>query len=421
MNAINHAKTKRFPFSTSQQLLLAFCALAIPCTPCAQAQVVEKALDQTDNCYPYCTEEEFLNAQPPTSYWDLPTTDEMLLNSHSPRDQSNEVAPTSRPGKTSEAKSIQEVHLLNSYDDNSRDTDITPRNWIQLLTQSFTSQLVNLLSSPQVATNRLDYDTRASDDRLTDVDMAYPYRTVGKLIYKHPDGSDYYCTGVIINPRLVSTAALCVHNGNGEESGWNTDFRFIPAYRKGANPFGTWFVDHIYINQEWYNGNKYGAIDYALLQIRDNEDKERIGDKVGQLGWAVNHLTYEEGWRSTHITAAGYPWTFGKDTIDYTLDELAQSSSGLKPYKDENGEVYPGLYVIGSDWDGAAGSPIIKEFGWVQNENGDRVINFNWVVGLMTFGFPNSTVNGGPEFDGTWLELKDSACMNQAGNCREGE
>jgi V8-like Glu-specific endopeptidase len=444
MNATGCTNNGRFHGSSSRQLSLAalytVTLLCAPYTYAQRAQTLELQMHQTDA--DSWTEEDFIDAEPIIPEWNPMAVDEMVQNSYSRSERVPTIITSGRgKGPTIAVKPDygrfihqpldprREARIRNSNDSSKNyETEAFPQqNTLDSLLQAFTSLLVimsNMNQQGQQATSRQSSETLASEQDLTRVDTSWPYRTVGRLYFKTPDGQEAFCTAAVLRPRLVSTAGQCVHNGNGEETGWHRDFVFVPAYRNGEAPFGTWTASRIFTRREWFEGNGVlpSNADWALLEITD-QDGIRIGDKVGYLGWAVNHLTVDEGWRSTHITALGYPTAFGNN-IEYTLNEMAQVNSGVQPFQNSDGTIVPKVYVIGSDWrPGAGGAPWIKNFGWIQDENGNRVINNNWVVSVTSFMFadPNININGGAEFDGRWLDMKTQACGHQAGNCPEGE
>ena len=74
--------------------------------------------------------------------------------------------------------------------------------------------------------------------RVTDTTL-YPFRTVGMITYCIAAGDcGYSCTGTLISPTLVMTAAHCLFEISGGT--WHTDMTFTPASSSATDaPFGT--------------------------------------------------------------------------------------------------------------------------------------------------------------------------------------
>ncbi|GLF99730.1 trypsin-like serine peptidase [Streptomyces yaizuensis] len=69
---------------------------------------------------------------------------------------------------------------------------------------------------------------------------------VGKVYFRNPvNGLDYMCSAAAINSpskQMVTTAGHCVNTGgvNGAAGQWMQNWVYIPRYRSGARPFGTY-------------------------------------------------------------------------------------------------------------------------------------------------------------------------------------
>jgi hypothetical protein len=165
----------------------------------------------------------------------------------------------------------------------------------------FSSSLVNLLRAAARGNNA--QKTLEENEQRTD--LLFPYSTIGRLFFRKQDGQGYWCSGAVIKPRLVVTAGQCVHSGNGDESGWYKDFKFIPAYRNGSAPFGEWYGRAL-VTVEWYHGGGTvpNSADYAVLEIQDQNGK-KIWENVGHLGWAIKTETRDTCTQELH--GLGYP------------------------------------------------------------------------------------------------------------------
>eukprot|EP01026_Neomeris_dumetosa_P029225 TRINITY_DN2368_c0_g1_i1.p1 TRINITY_DN2368_c0_g1~~TRINITY_DN2368_c0_g1_i1.p1 ORF type:complete len:422 (+),score=43.62 TRINITY_DN2368_c0_g1_i1:130-1266(+) len=120
----------------------------------------------------------------------------------------------------------------------------------------------------------------------------YPYRTIGRILFRC--GSGYQaCTGTLVGPRAVMTAAHCIYS---RDSGRCSDFTFAPGQQKDFKPYGTargidTFVPSSYPRNYDING------DYGLI-ILDSD----VGSQVGWMGFG-----YKCGDTTQDLITAGYP------------------------------------------------------------------------------------------------------------------
>lgn len=125
---------------------------------------------------------------------------------------------------------------------------------------------------------------------------------VGKILGWDRYGG-YSCTGSVIDTyslRLVLTAAHCLYS-NGV---WARRQVFIPDYRNGRRPYGTFKVRAAWVSAYWVR-NSFGAVgsnfDIGILVTRKTWSGERVGEVVG----AIPYRTYPNRRGITDIY--GYP------------------------------------------------------------------------------------------------------------------
>ncbi|KYG30512.1 trypsin-like serine peptidase [Bacillus gaemokensis] len=143
----------------------------------------------------------------------------------------------------------------------------------------------------------------------------------------------YGCTGWMVGPKTVVTAAHCVSEGT-------TSMTVSPGKNEGSNPYGTAKIRQVHISPS-YIGPERPADDWAVINI----DKD-LGNQTRWFG-------YNSGLPNGSITVTGYPgdksygqmWT-GVGSIVRTANNVAYHNvdtyggqSGAPMY-DYNYQVY---------------------------------------------------------------------------------
>jgi V8-like Glu-specific endopeptidase len=73
---------------------------------------------------------------------------------------------------------------------------------------------------------------------------------VGKIFFTL-GATDYVCSGALVRSKhvdVVLTAAHCVSDGHGA---WATNWRFVPGYRDGAEPYGQYTARRFFVSPKW--------------------------------------------------------------------------------------------------------------------------------------------------------------------------
>jgi hypothetical protein len=126
----------------------------------------------------------------------------------------------------------------------------------------------------------------------------YPASTHGKVFFTL-GGADYMCSGTALNSSnrsVVWTAGHCLNEGPGA---YATNWAFVPAYRDGARPFGTWTARALVTTSAWAN---QGDLSYDVgAAVMNTAGGSALTDVVGGRGIAFNYD------RNQFYTSFGFP------------------------------------------------------------------------------------------------------------------
>ncbi len=239
-------------------------------------------------------------------------------------------------------------------------------------------------------------------------DRVHPYRAVGKLFYTKPGGGDFVCSATVLRPRIILTAGHCVHSGRNGNSGFFRNFMFVPAYRNGAAPFGTWDWGWVTTTTTWSTGGGSvpNAADYAIIEMRDQRiggRNTKIGDRTGWMGWKTN------AGHPNHFHALGYPVNLDKGQRLHQVSAQSQGNFGTNTVR------------YGSDMrGGSSGGPIVQNLG--QRATGQTFgqnRGLNQIVGVISSIPTGKAVlySSTSRLDSRFTTLVNRACNHRAGNC----
>ncbi len=137
--------------------------------------------------------------------------------------------------------------------------------------------------------------------------LAYPFTRYEPASYNPAHGkvffsdgaSNYVCSGTALtsgNESVVWTAGHCVNQGPGA---FYTNWAFVPAYKDGARPYGTWTARNLLTTSAWGNNGDFGH-DLGAAVVNTNGGAT-LTDTVGSRGIAFNQSA------SQHYLSHGYP------------------------------------------------------------------------------------------------------------------
>lgn len=229
----------------------------------------------------------------------------------------------------------------------------------------------------------------------TSSQKANPLGRTGRLFFNTPSGTSW-CSASMIRPGVLVTAGHCVANGSGT---WYSGFTYVPAYRSGAAPYGTWtnWLQTTTSNS-WFNGG--GAVpnlqDYAVIVFDRDGNGNRIGDYTGWMGWWTNRAI------GRHITTVGYPGNMYGGEVQVRTDSLA--------YDYGTNNVYWGSDQRG----GSSGSPLVVNLrsGYDNTAATPTENDGNRVSATISWGWVSTApmAQGASVFDSLFAQIMTDVC-----------
>jgi len=120
----------------------------------------------------------------------------------------------------------------------------------------------------------------------------------GKVFFSS-GSTNFVCSGTALtsgNESVVWTAGHCVNEGPGA---FYTNWAFVPAYRDGARPFGTWTARTLLTTAAWGQGGDFSHDEGAA--VVNTNGGQTLTDTVGSRGIGFNQPAQQ------HYLAHGYP------------------------------------------------------------------------------------------------------------------
>ncbi|HEX6754900.1 MAG TPA: trypsin-like peptidase domain-containing protein [Mycobacteriales bacterium] len=191
-------------------------------------------------------------------------------------------------------------------------------------------------------------------------------RHVGALLHA---GGDHFCSGTVVGPSLVVTAAHCVAAAPGGPA--YDDLEFAPGYRDGAEPYGLWRSTRVTVDPRWTDSAD-PDLDVAFVALAPR-DGRRIADVLG-----ADRIGFDPPAVGT-VRLTGYPK--GADDPTTCVGTSARESAGQ-------------LRIACTGYgDGTSGSPWLT--GWDPATGTGTVIG---VIGGYRLGGDTDDVSYSPYF-----------------------
>lgn len=139
-------------------------------------------------------------------------------------------------------------------------------------------------------------------------DIAYPERTHGRIFFTL-GGQNSSCSGTIVTSRLrnlVLTAGHCVvePGGEGVEPVWSSNVIFVPAYRNGAAPYGSYPATTLRAPVRWAREPMIN-LDIGAMNLVPGPGGAQIQDLLGSRGASFNRPL--PSYRNKAVQIFGYP------------------------------------------------------------------------------------------------------------------
>lgn len=162
--------------------------------------------------------------------------------------------------------------------------------------------LATYQSASSTATEYSDGEQTGLTDSVIGEDTRVQVLHAGILPFRAMGRIDVGCTGTLVGPRHVLTAAHCVYNEL--RGSWSDRLRFTPAQNGSRRPYGTIDWEKAIAVKGWTEEHS-PSFDFALIVL-----KEDIGKQTGWLAMARR-----DDFDDMTLTISGYPGDKPRGTL----------------------------------------------------------------------------------------------------------
>lgn len=186
-----------------------------------------------------------------------------------------------------------------------------------------------------------------------------PYPPQHGKVFFTLGGTNYVCSGTSLNSSngsVVWTAGHCVNEGPGA---YATNWAFVPAYRDGSAPYGTWTARALLSTTQWASG---GDISYDVgAAVMNTSGGNTLNSTVGGRGIAFNYA------RNQFYRSYGYPAAppFTGERLWVCESQLSHSDPSTSPQ----------TMAIGCDMTGGSSGG-----GWLVGNNVYSVNSYGYLT-----------------------------------------
>ena len=262
----------------------------------------------------------------------------------------------------------------------------------------------------QFGTTNHPFSTAKADLNVP-TNTRYPYRASGKLFFTIPGQGTFVCSASLIKRGLVVTAAHCVAKYGASQ--FYTGWVFVPGYRNGVAPYGSWAASGAVVLTAYFAGaagecSVAGVVckdDVAVLELAPQTSPVFPGTSTGWYGYGFDNWGFTSS-LLTHITQTGYPVA-----LNGGLFMMRNDSQGFKSSANSDNTIIGSLMTGGS-----SGGPWLNNFGYKPAISGTTFGSFsnpNIVVGVTSWGYTSSLpkeMGASPFTKTNIVVLVNSAC-----------
>jgi len=136
---------------------------------------------------------------------------------------------------------------------------------------------------------------------IGDTNIYYPYSAVVYVGFNWPDSATLWCTGWMVSPSTVVTAAHCIYDPAHTEGPWIENVIVIPGYNINSSmpiPFGSCNGYEYYVLSPWFYDNQPMEFDYGFIHLNCT-----IGHQSGYLEFSP----YDDPGTGKFLQLVGYP------------------------------------------------------------------------------------------------------------------